>query len=132
MTRTTHTVSFVLGLALAAAALLVPAAQAGGSYPDAFERAVVRHAESTPATGSDVVERAVAAHRAALVATPSPGRAFADVVEPATPTASGIDSGSFDVSSALIGGSAMLALVLLVSGGGLLATRHGRGRVALR
>ena len=50
--------------------LVLPAALAGGSYPDAFERAVNAHNASAP---PDAFERAVAAHQAALLVVASPG-----------------------------------------------------------
>ena len=70
MNRTTHTV-VVLGMLLAlAAAALAAAGMAGGTYPDAFERAVNARNASLP---TDAFERAFAAHEAALLAVASPG-----------------------------------------------------------
>ena len=130
MTRKAHTFGIALATMLTAAALAAPAALAEGSYPDAVERAV--NARLATSTYPDVFERAVAAHQAAsLASVVSPGRSNPDLA----PTESGSFMSStadgFDWTSAAIGGSATLALVLLVSGGAL-ATRHSRGRVALR
>ena len=81
--------------------------------------------------GPDAFERAVNAHNASLGSIASPGRTVPDVVEAIGSSAVTASSAGFDWTSAAIGGSAMLALVLLVSGGAI-ATRHSRGRVALR
>ena len=86
---------------------------------------------SASGPGPDAFERAVNAHNASLGTISSPGRAVPDVVGPIDSTAVTVSSDGFDWTSAAIGGSAMLALVLLVSGGAF-ATRHSRGRVALR
>lgn len=86
---------------------------------------------TTSDPGPDAFERAVNAHNASLTTIASPGRIVPDVVETIGTTSVTVPSNGFDWSSAAIGGSAMLALVLLVSGGAV-ATRHSRGRVALR
>ena len=81
--------------------------------------------------GPDAFERAVNAHNASLGTIASPGRTVPDILAAMGTSSVTVPSNGFDWSSAAIGGSAMLALVLLVSGGAL-ATRHSRGRVALR
>ena len=128
MNRTTNSVVLALAFALAVAALIAPAALAGGTMPDAFERAVNARIASTP---PDAFERAVAAHRAGLLALASPGRAVGDVVPPTSSTSSATAT-RFDWSSALIGGSALLGFVLLAAGAALTVTRHGRRQVAVR
>ncbi len=127
MTRTAHTFGIALATTVTAALLLVPAALAGGSYPDAFERAVNARLAGSP----DAVDRAVAAHQASLASTVSPGRATPDLPPTGAAFLTSSTAEGFDWTSAAIGGSAMLAVVLLVSGGAL-ATRHSRGRVAVR
>jgi len=86
---------------------------------------------ATNGSGPDAFERAVNAHNASLATVSSPGRAVPDVVESIGSGSVSAASNGFDWSSAAIGGTAMLALVLLVSGGAIF-TRHSRGRVALR
>jgi hypothetical protein len=153
MTRKAHTFRLALTAAVAAALLIVPVATAADPGPDAFERAVnARNADakqklselalspraagpsfsqtSAPVSGPDAFERAVNAHTASLAIIASPGRTAPDVVESIGSTSVTAASDGFDWTAAAIGGSAMLALVLLVSGGAL-ATRS-RGRVALR
>jgi len=128
MTRQAHIFRLALAAAATAALLIVPVATAGDPGPDAFERAVNARL-STPMP--DAFERAVNAHNASLATIASPGRAVPDVVESIGSPSVAVPSDGFDWTSAAIGGSAMLALVLLVSGGAL-ATRHSRSRVALR
>lgn len=127
MTRMARTFGIALATTVTAALLLVPAGLAEGSYPDAFERAVNARLASAP----DVVDRAVAAHQASLTSTVSPGRATPDLPPTGSAFLASSTADGFDWTSAAIGGSAMLAVVLLVSGGAL-ATRHSRGRVAVR
>ena len=127
MTRTAHTFGIALATTVTAALLLVPAALADGSYPDAFERAVNARLAGAP----DAVDRAVATHQAALASAVSPGRVNPDQAPTGSAFFAGATADGFDWTSAAIGGSAMLAVVLLVSGGAL-ATRHSRGRVAVR
>ena len=129
MNRTTNSVVLALAFALAVAALIAPAALAGGTMPDAFERAVNARIASTP---PDAFERAVATHQAGLLAVASPGRAVVDVVQPTSSTSSATAATGFDWSSAFVGGSAMLGFVLLAAGAALTVTRHGRGQVAIR
>jgi hypothetical protein len=110
-----------------AALLLVPTALADPTYPDAFERAVNARLAGAP----DAVDRAVAVHSASLASAVSPGRVSPDRAPTGSAFFPSSTADGFDWASAAIGGSAMLALVLLV-GGGTLATRYSRGRVALR
>jgi hypothetical protein len=104
--------------------------------PDAFERALnASRALAAPSRPvPDAFERAVNGHTQALAARQTSfGDRGPDLVErvgSATFTVSSSDSG-FDWAAAAVGGSAMLALVLVLSGGAV-ATRHTRSRAVTR
>ena len=104
--------------------------------PDAFERAVAARMKMLAAATRpvpDAFERALHAHEQALAAgTTSFGERGPDLVERVvSPSASVSGDTGFDWSAAALGGSATLAIVLLLSGGAV-AARHQRGRPATR
>jgi hypothetical protein len=133
MTRKAHALVSVVAASATLALLVVPAALAESAYPDAFERAVnARNAERARLDATaypDAFERAVAAHRASASETASPGRPAPDLLDGSSAPVA-VPGDGFDWASAAIGSSA--ALVVLLVGGGALATRHSRGRVAVR
>jgi hypothetical protein len=102
--------------------------QVEAAYPDAFERAV--NARNASLANPDAFERAVNAHALAAAPAFGPSASGPDLVV-GTDSSVPATGSSFDWDSAAIGGSATLALLLLV-GTIVLATRGSRGRAVLR
>jgi hypothetical protein len=152
-----HILGSTIALCVVVAAVAAPSGfAAGGTSPDAFERAVNArmNALSSPRQAApdaferavnarmnalsnsrqappDAFERALNAHTQALAAGATTfGHRGPDLVEraPVTIGSPTIDPG-FDWAAAAVGGSAMLALVLVLSGGAVV-TRHARSTVA--
>jgi hypothetical protein len=153
-----HILGMTVTILVVATAAAVPSAfAAGGTSPDAFERAVNAHMNALSAprqappdaferalnarmnalsnstrVAPDAFERALNAHSQALAARQtSLGHRGPDLVERTSVTSGSTVDPGFDWTAAAVGGSAMLALVLLLNGAAL-ATRQSRSRAAAR
>lgn len=120
-----HIVGSVAVLVVVAALAVAPSGlAAGGTSPDAFERAVNAHNASLP--NPDAFERAVSIRQQISAPAFGPAASGPDLVVQAEAPIAGAGS-SFDWNAAAIGGSATLAFVLLI-GTIVVATRQVRHR----